>query len=58
MNNYTYYKGLDSVGYDIVHYPNQSVDKLIKICDNLDEAVGFNTYGYIKYKNEIGGSNE
>ena len=50
MENYTYYEGKDSFGYDIKYYPNKTVNQLIDICDGMDAAIGFNTYGYIKYK--------
>lgn len=52
MENFVYYDGLDSFGYDIIYHPNKSVKELIKICDEIPSAVGFNTYGYIKYRIE------
>jgi glycosyltransferase involved in cell wall biosynthesis len=48
--DYTYYKSLDSPGNDISYFPNTPIDELKKISDGMEEAVGFNTYGYIKFK--------
>ena len=48
--DYTFYKSLDSPGNDISYFPNTPIDELKKICDGLKDAVGFNTYGYIKGK--------
>ena len=48
--DYTFYKSLESIGNNIGYFPKKSIDELKKICDNLKDAVGFNTYGYIKGK--------
>ena len=48
MNSYNFKKGYDSYGDDIGYYPKKSIEKLIVITNNTDEAVGFNSLGYIK----------
>lgn len=48
-NEYTFYKGLDSFGYDSKCVGNTSINELKKICSSNDEYIGFNTYGYIKF---------
>jgi hypothetical protein len=49
-SDYTFYKSLDSVGNDIGFFPNIPIDELKKVCDSMENAIGFNTYGYIKSK--------
>jgi hypothetical protein len=50
FEDYTFYKSMDSTGNDIGYFPNTSINELKKICDSMENAVGFNTYGYIKSK--------
>lgn len=47
-DGYTFYKGLDSFGYDALCVGKLSIDELKKICNSSDNYIGFNTFGYIK----------
>ena len=49
MNGYDVYEG-DSYGYDIVHYPGRTIEELMKLCNKIPSAIGFNSLGYIKYR--------
>ncbi len=48
-NEYTFYKGLDSFGYDSMCVGQKSVEELKKICNSNVNYIGFNTYGFIKH---------
>ncbi len=48
-NEYTFYKGLDSFGYDSMCVGQKSVEELKKICNSSKDYIGFNTYGFIKH---------
>ena len=48
MEDYILKKGYDSTGGDCGYYPNKSIEELIVITSNIDEATGFNSLGYIK----------
>lgn len=50
VDNYIFYNGLDSVGFDIEYIENKSIDELKLICNNNDKCLGFNSLGYLKYK--------
>ena len=50
IEGYKFYNKLDSSGYDIVKYNDKTIQELKEICDNMQDAVGFNTIGYIKHK--------
>jgi hypothetical protein len=48
LDNYTFFKGLDYSGNDIMYKNNILLNELKNICDNDDNIVGFNTLGFIK----------
>lgn len=47
IDGYTFYSQLDSYGGDIGLYDDADINKLAKICNEI-EGEAFNTYGYIK----------
>ena len=49
VKGYRFYPGWDSVGYDLVNV-GRNIEDLVRECDRLEEAVGFNTSGFIKYR--------
>ena len=46
--NYTLHKSKDIIGNDYVFHPNKTIEELKNICDNMHDAIGFNSLGYIK----------
>jgi hypothetical protein len=46
--SYTQIKNSDVIGNDYKFFPNKTIDELKVICDSIQEAVGFNSLGYIK----------
>lgn len=50
IDQYKFYSGLDSFGNDIRHVGKIPVEEIARLCDEDDDAVCFNTNGYIKYK--------
>jgi GR25 family glycosyltransferase involved in LPS biosynthesis len=48
-DGFTFYKGLDSFGYDSVCVGKLPIDELKKICNSSNNYIGFNTFGYIKH---------
>ena len=48
-DGYTFYKGLDSIGYDLCFYQDKTVEELKKLCESNDRCIGFNTLGYLKF---------
>jgi hypothetical protein len=50
LGNYIFYPNKDSVDYDIVFVPNKTINELINIADSIPSCIGFNTFGYFKYK--------
>lgn len=63
-DDYEFYPNKDSDGYDIMYVylmylsDNNYIDTLKAICDSIPNSVGFNTYGYIKYKVDVTKLNE
>jgi glycosyl transferase, family 25 len=50
---YTFYRNQDFINADILHVPNSDINKLSIICDATENAVCFNTIGYIKSDYDI-----
>ena len=50
MGEYIYYKHWDSPYFDLEYYPNHSIEELKHVCDENENAIGFNNLGYIKKK--------
>ena len=49
MSDFTFYKHLDSVGFDLYRELGKSVDELKDICKKNNRCVAFNSLGYLKY---------
>jgi hypothetical protein len=47
-NKFVFFKGLDSVGYDLTYVGKKPVNELKKLCLENDKCIGFNTLGYMK----------
>lgn len=47
-SEFTYYKELDSLGYDIKYVGKKTVDELKELCRKDPNCVGFNTLGFMK----------
>lgn len=48
---FDFYPGMDSVGYDIMHYnTNMTISKLMNLCIKDSKCIGFNTLGYMKHR--------
>ena len=43
--NYTLHKSKDIIGNDYVFHPNKTIEELKNICDNMHDAIGFNSLG-------------
>ena len=50
LNNYNFYSQLDSFGNDLNYYSGKNIIALHELCENDTQCVGFNTYGWLKYK--------
>jgi len=50
FDDYTFYSGKDSSGYDIKHVPGKSLEELKELADQDPNCLGFNTFGFLKYK--------
>lgn len=48
MDKYILKEGYDSRENDCGYYPNKQIEELFMITNNIEEAVGFNSLGYIK----------
>lgn len=48
-DGFTFYKHMDSVGYDAIFIRNSTIDGLKKICKENKRCVGFNSLGYLKF---------
>lgn len=51
MTEYTLVKDTDILCCDYVFYPKKSIAELKEICDGIQDAIGFNSLGYIKKQN-------
>ena len=49
LDDYEFYPNKDTYGHDVGYFPDKTIEELKDICEIYDNAVGFNTYGYIKY---------
>ena len=49
FEDYEFHESLDSNGFDIISFPEKNIHELKEICDKYENAVGFNTYGFIKF---------
>ena len=47
-DDYIYYKNLDYIGSDISFNPTLSLNNLFELCNNNNNAICFNTLGFIK----------
>ncbi len=47
---YKFFRGMDSHGNDVGYHENKSIEELIKIVDEDERCVAFNTLGWIKHK--------
>lgn len=47
--SFKFYKHRDSMGYDIMHIPNKTIEELAKICQEYERCIGFNSLGYMKF---------
>lgn len=52
LEDYNFFPNIDIFGNDIIYIPDKSIEELSDICDLYDNAIGFNTYGYIKNNEE------
>ena len=50
FDGYTFYANKDSSGHDICYVPNKTIEELKILADTNDNCVGFNTFGYLKFK--------
>jgi GR25 family glycosyltransferase involved in LPS biosynthesis len=50
LSNFIFLPNVDSYSNDIGYFPNKTIDELNDICNMFDDAIAFNTYGYIKNK--------
>jgi len=48
MSDYKLHKSKDIIGNDYVFIPNKSIEELKKMCDDMQDSIGFNSLGYIK----------
>jgi len=48
IQEFTFYKGVDYIGYDYTYLNNKSIEELKNICKNNENIVGFNTLGFLK----------
>ena len=46
---YTEYTNKDTLGYDIKHIPDKTVDELAQICNETPDCKSFNARGWIKH---------
>jgi hypothetical protein len=57
INNYNYefIQGVDVMNHEILKINTRDINILKKMCNENDNCIGFNSYGYLKYKgtNEI-----
>lgn len=53
MENFTFYKSLDIVNYDLFYKPNLSLDEMIDIALNDPKVESFNTLGFFKDNNNL-----
>ena len=53
LKDYVFIPNKDSDDNNLGYFPNKTVDELDNICKMFDDAIGFNTYGYIKNKINI-----
>lgn len=49
FDNYIFYSGLDSNGYDIKYVGTLPISRLKELADEDDNCMGFNTFGWLKY---------
>jgi len=49
INEFTFYKHMDSVGYDAIYVGPKTIDELKQICISNKRCVGFNSLGYLKF---------
>jgi GR25 family glycosyltransferase involved in LPS biosynthesis len=49
-DGYEFHSLKDSMGHDLCSYPGKTIAELQKIADADARCMGFNTYGYLKYK--------
>jgi GR25 family glycosyltransferase involved in LPS biosynthesis len=49
-DKFVFYANMDSPGYDIKDAKTQNIMELMKLCEKDKKCIGFNTYGYLKYK--------
>ena len=52
LKDYIFIPNKDSFGNDLGYFPNKTIEEIEDICKMFDDAIGFNTYGYIKSKIE------
>ena len=50
LSNFIFLPNVDSYDNDIGYFPDKTFDELNDICNIFDNAVAFNTYGFIKSK--------
>ena len=50
LSNFIFLPNIDSYDNDIGYFPDKTIDELNDICNIFDNAVAFNTYGFIKSK--------
>lgn len=48
FDGYLFFEELDSVGSDIAHVSDKSIEELKQLCDNDPNCMGFNTLGWLK----------
>lgn len=49
FEGYIFFPNKDSMGHDIQHIPNKTVEELKEECDKDPKCIGFNTLGYMKH---------
>jgi len=49
LTGYRFYQGWDSHGFDLVN-GGRDVEKLARRCEETEDAAGFNTDGFVKYR--------
>jgi len=50
FDDYTFHPNKDTMGFDICFVANKSIEELKILADTNEKCVGFNTYGYLKFK--------